>query len=85
VTAEVEKVKVRCPKCGAEIDSLKVYGKLSVIYYLELWDGEPVLSFWDSGDDIIEPEVYCPACGALLFKDVEEAGEFLKSGSARKR
>ena len=67
----------RCPKCGAEIDHLRVISE--EVGELRMADGEPEYE-WSSeiyGDSVVSMKFMCPECDEVLFIDPYEAAQFL--------
>lgn len=72
--------KVKCPKCGAEIDSLDDYS-MCVQRFVFTVGSDGLGDYVDVGDSVSadEPDDYkCPECGEVLFTDEEKALAFLK-------
>jgi predicted RNA-binding Zn-ribbon protein involved in translation (DUF1610 family) len=75
--AKNKRRKVKCPKCGAEIDHLKVISENFGTLRIE--DGEPIYE-WISdiyGDEVMGFRFECPECEEVLFTDQCEAEGFL--------
>jgi len=64
----------RCPKCGAEINSLDVKALTIMRFFMHL--GEPCYEPTEAQPE--DTRFYCPECGAVLFTSEEEAVKFLK-------
>lgn len=68
----------KCPKCGTEINSLKVIlkesGELTIV------DGAPVYDWYADiyGSAVVEASFICPECEEELFSDDKEAEAFLQ-------
>jgi predicted RNA-binding Zn-ribbon protein involved in translation (DUF1610 family) len=74
---DTKEKKIKCPKCGAEIDHLKVvsenHGTLRM-------SGKGPVYEWISdvyGDEVVGLRFECPECEEVLFTDQYEAEQFL--------
>jgi predicted RNA-binding Zn-ribbon protein involved in translation (DUF1610 family) len=70
--------KTRCPYCGEELTHLLVYGAKIQLYKVTLSEEELFYEFIDESDSLQNEEFYCPNCGRLLTKDINEAKKILR-------
>jgi predicted RNA-binding Zn-ribbon protein involved in translation (DUF1610 family) len=81
IEKESENQVARCPYCGNELTHLLVYGAKIQLYNVTLSeDGELSYEFIDESDSLENEEFYCPNCGRLLTKDINEAKKILRGG-----
>ena len=70
---------MKCPKCGVEIDHLRLFSRVEQRARFEL-DGAGDVHVLYEGDvpDYDDDDFECPECNEVLFHDWDEAEQFLK-------
>lgn len=71
----------KCPKCSEEITYLKNWSRSWQEFrcYLDIqgdWQCEPACNI--EPDDMTPDDYECPECNKVLFRDHDEAEQFLK-------
>jgi hypothetical protein len=77
----MKNLKIICPDCKKEIDSLKYSSNVFTVQNFTIEDDEPSYSSMEEFGDHSNEEYHCPYCDHIIATSEKKAILFLKTGS----